>query len=253
MELASRSRNFSDCRDTLRSRCVVKLDCDRIRSFDRRILFFFPTTLLAFHTQAAACPPTGCFIASITEPDPQSLELFTASGSSIPGSESDILFRSSTAVCPSDGLDYPEPIGVRFSVISSSPPACSNSLDDDGDGKIDSADFGCTSASDTSEKDAAYVCDDGVDNDGDTFVDYPTDPGCAHGRAKKENPHCNDGLDNDGDNQIDFPFDTYCTAASASAETAPPPSGGGCGIGPELAALMPLLAWARRRRRALSS
>ena len=39
--------------------------------------------------------------------------------------------------------------GVRFRVVGPSPPACSNSLDDDGDGKIDSADFGCTSVSDT--------------------------------------------------------------------------------------------------------
>jgi len=31
-------------------------------------------------------------------------------------------------------------------------------------------------------------------------------------------------------------------------EPAPPPPAVGCGIGPELAALVPLLAWLRRRR-----
>ncbi len=79
------------------------------------------------------------------------------------------------------------------------------------------------------------------------------DPGCAHSRAKKENPQCNDGLDNDADTLIDFPFDTNCATATGTNEAPPPPpGGGGCGIGPELAALLPLLAWARRRRHASS-
>ena len=49
---------------------------------------------------------------------------------------------------------------------------------------------------------------------------------------------------------IDFPFDTNCAAATGTNEAPPaPPGGGGCGIGPELAALVPLLAAARRARR----
>ncbi len=128
-------------------------------------------------------------------------------------------------------------------------PDCQNGLDDDADGKIDTLDAGCANAADTSERSPLYLCDDGLDNDGDTKIDFPFDPGCANAKGKKENPFCNDGLDNDGDTFIDYPADTYCTSASASAETAPPPSYGGCGIGPELALGIPLLAWARKRKR----
>jgi hypothetical protein len=65
------------------------------------------------------------------------------------------------------------------------------------------------------------------------------------------NPWCNDGIDNDGDTFIDYPADSYCTSASAVNEAAPPPNnGGGCGIGPELALGIPLLGWARRRKHA---
>ena len=100
---------------------------------------------------------------------------------------------------------------------------------------------------DTSERSSTCICDDGLDNDGDALTDFPFDPGCAHAKAKKENPWCNDGIDNDGDTFIDFPADTYCTSASAVNEAAPSPVIG-CGIGPELVFGVPLLAWARRRR-----
>ena len=128
-------------------------------------------------------------------------------------------------------------------------PDCQNGIDDDADGKIDLLDAGCANAADLSERTTLYLCDDGLDNDADTLIDYPFDPGCAHAKAKKENPPCNDGLDNDGDTFIDYPADTFCTSASGGAEVAPPPGPGGCGIGPELALGLPLLAWARRRRR----
>jgi len=63
--------------------------------------------------------------------------------------------------------------------------ACSNSLDDDGDAKVDyPADPGCTSATDTDETDPpppppTYACSNGLDDDGDGNVDYPADPGCT--------------------------------------------------------------------------
>jgi hypothetical protein len=149
------------------------------------------------------------------------------------------LLASSASGAAADDISYQ---------LATTQPACSNGLDDDADGKADSADFGCTSASDTSERSASYVCDDGLDNDGDALTDFPFDPGCAHAQAKKENPACNDGVDNDSDTLIDFPADTYCTSASASAESPPANIGYVCGIGPELALAVPLVAWARRRR-----
>ncbi len=61
--------------------------------------------------------------------------------------------------------------------------ACSNGVDDDGDGKIDyPADPGCTGVTDTNEYNAppvSYACSNGVDDDGDGKTDYPADPGCT--------------------------------------------------------------------------
>lgn len=58
-------------------------------------------------------------------------------------------------------------------------PACSNGLDDDIDGEIDSeADPGCTDATDTSERSPLLPCDDGIDNDEDGTLDYPADLDC---------------------------------------------------------------------------
>ena len=67
------------------------------------------------------------------------------------------------------------------------------------------------------------VCGDGVDNDGDGRVDFPTDPGCASASDDDEaDPSaCSDGLDNDGDGKIDFPADKGCMAADDDDETDP--------------------------------
>jgi hypothetical protein len=126
-------------------------------------------------------------------------------------------------------------------------PDCANGIDDDADGKKDLQDGGCSSASDLSERTTLYACDDNVDNDGDSLIDFPADIGCASAKATKENPFCNDGIDNDNDGFIDFPADTVCTSAAGASESPPTFS---CGIGPELLAVMPLLGWLRRRRRA---
>jgi hypothetical protein len=90
------------------------------------------------------------------------------------------------------------------------PAACANGSDDDGDGSADHpADLGCSDANDDSERDAVFPCDDGVDNDADGHTDFPDDPSCQS------------------------------TLGSESRRTA-------CGLGFELALLLPIL----RRRRA---
>ena len=48
------------------------------------------------------------------------------------------------------------------------------------------------------------ACSDGLDNDGDGFVDYPEDPGCRHPTTPSESTECQDGIDNDGVPGIDF-------------------------------------------------
>ena len=51
------------------------------------------------------------------------------------------------------------------------PPRCSNGLDDDGDGFVDLADPGCADAADNDERGPALVCDNGLDDDGDGATD----------------------------------------------------------------------------------
>ena len=86
--------------------------------------------------------------------------------------------------------------------------ACNDGLDDDGDGFVDTADPGCANAADLSENDPTLPCDDGIDNDGDSRIDFRTDasgdPGCRLAMSDFENPACDDGLDNDGDGKIDW-------------------------------------------------
>ena len=107
------------------------------------------------------------------------------------------------------------------------------------------------------------ACNDGVDNDGDGWIDYDPgsgDPGCASRAATTETTKCQDGLDNDWDGRIDFDGgvsagvavpterDLQCGNATVDRENVPRR----CGLGFELALLAPPLLWARRRYRASS-
>ncbi len=109
----------------------------------------------------------------------------------------------------------------------------------------------------------AGACSDGIDNDGDGLADA-ADPGCGMGSTPNiENPACNDGINNDGAIGTDFDggigvlgvgngdpngADPNCTQAWKASEVA---SGGGisCGVGPELALILPILGFMHRRRR----
>ena len=97
-------------------------------------------------------------------------------------------------------------------------------------------------------------CDDGVNNDTDAFVDFPSDPGCQTVFSVRENPQCQDGLNNDNQLGVDFDGgasagnptgnrDPQCNAAWKNAEKI-----SGCGLGVELGILLPLLRALRRRR-----
>jgi DNA-binding beta-propeller fold protein YncE len=116
-------------------------------------------------------------------------------------------------------------------------------------------------------------CNDGFDNDGDGLSDFfdldgdgisdpPGDPGCSSPSAPKEDPQCDDNVDNDGDGLVDWDgdpeglgdgpagVDIQCTGKPASDREARK-----CGLGFELALLLPSIVWlrsrvGRRRRRA---
>jgi hypothetical protein len=121
--------------------------------------------------------------------------------------------------------------------------ACDNGIDDDHDGYTDYPDDpGCTSPDDPSEKSVDIACDDGIDNDGDGKIDM-LDPGCASPAQTTETTECDDGIDNDGNGLVDF-ADPKCTRQWPFWEERP-----SCGLGFELALLVPALEWARRRRR----
>ncbi len=88
---------------------------------------------------------------------------------------------------------------------------CDDGVDNDGDGWIDLADPGCSSAVDDDEAMATSdECGDGIDNDGDGLVDGQ-DPQCASPTGDSEAGPCGDGVDNDGDGWTDLD-DPDCTS-----------------------------------------
>jgi N,N-dimethylformamidase beta subunit-like, C-terminal len=138
--------------------------------------------------------------------------------------------------------------------------------DGDGDGVPDASD-NCPAVANPDQADANLdgtgdaceaACSNGLDDDGDGFVDYPADPGCRHPTSVSESTECQDGIDNDHEQGIDFdggaslnggvPLDVpdpQCGAAWKNSEWPPP----ACGLGFELVLLAPLLARLRRNGR----
>jgi hypothetical protein len=77
-------------------------------------------------------------------------------------------------------------------------------------------------------------CADGIDNDGDMWIDYPNDPGCQTLDDDSENsdtcrtnptgpgnmcPQCGNGIDDDGDGLIDYPADPGCSSRADNDES----------------------------------
>jgi len=82
--------------------------------------------------------------------------------------------------------------------------ACADGVDNDGDGWVDLADPGCATAGDNDESMAGPdECGDEIDNDGDGLVDG-LDPDCASPTGDSEDGPCADGVDNDGDGWTDL-------------------------------------------------
>lgn len=80
----------------------------------------------------------------------------------------------------------------------------------------------------TSPDPAPAACADGIDNDGDTTIDYPADSGCTSAddsdeaeQTSEPAPACFDNIDNDGDGLIDYPTDQGCDSAYDDDESGP--------------------------------
>jgi hypothetical protein len=130
--------------------------------------------------------------------------------------------------------------------------ACSDGLDNDGDGLVDYPDDpGCSATTDDSENDAGLPCDDRLDNDGDGLVDFPRDPGCRVATSAFEDPECDDGVDNDRDGKIDWDGggvgepDPQCVGKPWRSLEKPD----SCGLGVELPLSLLAIVWLRRRHR----
>ena len=119
-------------------------------------------------------------------------------------------------------------------------PACSDGVDNDGDGSTDYPfDLGCADAADdTEDSPAAPQCSDGRDNDGDGLRDFPSDPGCFSPLSDSETDDCPDGLncpqcangrDDDGNGATDYPNDPGCESADDAIEFLDNPVA--CGMG----------------------
>ena len=105
--------------------------------------------------------------------------------------------------------------------------ACSNGLDDDGDGVVDHPDDpGCDDPQDDDETDPIPPpqCNDGLDNDADDRIDRD-DPDCSSELDPTEGgedplTECSDGLDNDENGESDWPEDRGCHSAGDPSEGA---------------------------------
>ena len=88
-----------------------------------------------------------------------------------------------------------------------------------------------------------------ISNDSDGLIDMD-DPGCPNQWGMTESPECNDGIDNDGDTLADL-SDPNCLWDWGDDETWVFVAR--CGLGVELALVLPLLLWLPRRRRRFST
>jgi hypothetical protein len=160
-----------------------------------------------------------------------------------------------------NALDLDEVVAVPVTVAKGDVVGGNPFADADGD-EVDDRDDNCPLVANADQADAdadgfgdacETVCANGLDDDGDGAIDFPADPGCKTEASAIENPQCDDELDNDADGKVDWdggaaadPPDPQCAGTPWKNKERPP-----CGVGAELALLLPLLGRIARRRRGI--
>jgi len=102
------------------------------------------------------------------------------------GSEDSLTITSDTTA--TFNLHFNEP-GDSFTLnyVPNQINQCQDGIDNDGDGAIDyPSDFSCTSSTDDDETLLKSQCQDGLDNDSDGLIDYSQDIGCSSNQDNDE-------------------------------------------------------------------
>jgi hypothetical protein len=111
-------------------------------------------------------------------------------------------------------------------------PPCEDGADNDGDTFIDGDDPSCALGYDDEEMDPFTDCNDDEDDDGDGLIDWPEDPGCEDITDDSEldtgDAECGDGVDNDRDGLTDYPDDPGCFSSLQDDESDACPDGAAC-------------------------
>ncbi|MHC4837668.1 MAG: prenyltransferase/squalene oxidase repeat-containing protein, partial [Planctomycetota bacterium] len=141
---------------------------------------------------------------------------------------------SATAILPEAGLYFVVvdarigrgefALNVTRTPIGGGLPACVDRADNDGDGRFDLVDPGCTAPGDDDETDPDEppACSNGADDDDDGLADLE-DPGCAAAgdddeADPEEPPACSNGVDDDADGHTDWPADNGCLGPGGETE-----------------------------------
>jgi hypothetical protein len=139
-------------------------------------------------------------VVAASNPDLVGMRLvFMVSDAGTPGVGQDTFLRGGDNApvgdCAMNGVGSPTPSERRITageivVRDAQPsPQCSDTLDNDSDGRIDfPADQGCSDATDNTEAPDPPQCSDRLDNDGDGKTNFPADPGCESATDDSESP-----------------------------------------------------------------
>ena len=208
--------------------CVLTIDVDGLIFEDDVITVDLDpgTTGATFRSATrtgGTCPPT-----SVSLVDSTTVHLDPSENLPFPGCtivlEETLAATSAGEVCQTIDSDFSFPESTVCAQLT--PAQCSDSADNDSDGKVDYPDDqGCEDAEDDSESPDPPQCSDRLDNDEDGQTNFPDDQGCEDAEDDSESPdppQCSDRLDNDSDGKTNFPADPGCTSASDDSESPDP-------------------------------